>query len=234
MRALRGARLADVGVGAALVLCQGWSALSNLLIPALLGTRPVLLELVNGSALAVAAGGAFVRVGHAALLAALLAPLPVWMPVDMVSWWTGRHFGPGAADWLIRHHPGSKRSVDRCERLIDRFGIASVLIAPWLPLPTVLLYAANGWRRMPLPVFIATDIAGTTIRAAVMIAIGYGAGDGAVRAVRLVSDDSGYATAALVVAAIAVIAVRARGIRFRGGAVRAGEGERGAEPGPRR
>jgi membrane-associated protein len=176
----------------------------------------------------------------------------------MVSWWTGRHFGPGAADWLIRHHPGSKRSVDRCERLIDRFGIASVLIAPWLPLPTVLLYAANGWRRMPLPVFIATDIAGTTIRAAVMILIGYGAGDGAVRAVRLVSDDSGYATAAIVVAAIAVIAVRARGIRIRGtgagagadigtgtgtgiaargdadGAVRAGEGERGDGPDPRR
>ena len=85
-----------------------------------------------------------------------------------MSWWTGRHFGPGAADWLIRHHPGSKRSVDRCERFIDRYGIVSVMLAPWLPLPTVLMHAANGGRRMPLPVFIVTDIIGTTLRAAVM------------------------------------------------------------------
>lgn len=229
MRAVRRARLADVGVGTALVVCQGWSALSNLLIPALLGTRPVLLELLNGSALADAAAGAFVRVGHAALVAALLAPLPIWMPADVVSWWTGRHFGPGAADWLIRHHPGSKRHVERSERIIDRFGVVSVMLAPWLPLPTVLLYAANGWRRMPMLLFVVADIAGTTIRAAVMVLIGYSAGDAAVRLVRLVSDYSGWGTAAIAIAAAVAIGVRARGIRIRGASDRdvKGRGVRG-------
>jgi membrane-associated protein len=212
MTAGRG-RAADLACGTALVVCQGWSALSNVLIPGLLGTRPVLLELLNGSALSVAAAGAFVRVGHAGLVVALLAPLPVWLPVDIVSWWTGRHFGPGAADWLVRHRPASKRSVERCERLIDRYGIVSVMIAPWLPLPTVLMYAANGWRRLPLAVFVAADAAGTLLRAAVMLAIGYSTGAAGVRVVREVSDYSVWLTGAVVICLLGVGFLQARRLR---------------------
>ncbi len=203
-------RAADLVCGSALVVCQGWSALSSILIPVWLGTRPVLLELVNGSALSVAAAGAFVRVGEASLAAALLAVLPVWLPVDIVSWWTGRHFGPDAADWLIRHRPSSKRAVERCERLIDRYGIASVMIAPWLPLPTALMYAANGWRRLPLAVFVIADAAGTLLRAAVMVLIGYTSGTAGVRVVREVSDYSAWLTGAVAVCLLAIVYLQAR------------------------
>ncbi len=208
-------RAADRVCGTAIVVCQGWSALSSVLIPAWLGTRPVLLELLNGSALSVAAAGAFVRVGHAVLTAALLAPLPLWLPVDVVSWWTGRHFGPGAADWLIRHRPASKRAVERCERLIDRYGIFSVMLAPWLPLPTALLYAANGWRRLPLAVFILADAAGTLLRAAVMLLIGYTSGTTGVRVIREVSDYSAWLTGAVIVCLLGIVYLQAR--RFNGG-----------------
>jgi membrane protein DedA with SNARE-associated domain len=209
MRVGRG-RVADLVCGAAIVVCQGWSALSNVLIPGWLGTRPVLLELLNGSALSIAAGGAFARVGHASLTAALLAPLPLWLSVDVVSWWTGHHFGPAAADWLVRHRPASKRAVERCERLIDRYGILSVMLAPWLPLPTVLMYAANGWRRLPLLVFVVTDAMGTLLRAAVMLLIGYASGGAAVGVLREVSAYSAWLTGAVIACLLGIVFRQAR------------------------
>jgi len=212
-------RAADLVCGTAIAVCQGWSALSAVLIPAWLGTRPVLLELLNGSALSVAAAGAFVRIGHAVLASALLAVLPLWLPVDIVSWWTGRHFGPGAADWLVRHRPSSKRAVERCELLIDRYGILSVMIAPWLPLPTALMYAANGWRRLPLAVFVLADAVGTLLRAAVMLLIGYTLGATGVRVVREVSDYSAWLTEAVVLGLVGIVYLQARKLN-------------GARPGP--
>jgi membrane-associated protein len=147
------------------------------------------------------------------LAVALLAPLPLWLPVDVVSWWTGRHFGPGAADWLVRYRPASKRSVEWCERLIDKYGIVSVMIAPWLPLPTVLMYAANGWRRLPLAVFVLADAAGTLLRAAVMLAIGYSSGAAGVHVVREVSDYSVWLTGAVVVCLLGFGYLQARKLR---------------------
>jgi membrane-associated protein len=225
MRVGRG-RVADLVCGTAIVVCQGWSALSAVLIPAWIGTRPVLLELLNGSALSVAAAGAFVRVGHAGLAWAVLAPLPLWVPVDIVSWWTGRHFGPGAADWLVRHRPATKRAIERCEQLIDRYGIVSVMIAPWLPMPTALMYAANGWRRLPLAVFVAADIAGTTLRTAIVLAIGYWSGAAGVHVIRDVAAYSAWLTAAVVVGLLAMVYLQARRVSFSGSGPDGGGGGR--------
>jgi membrane-associated protein len=206
-------RAADLVCGTAIVVCQGWSALSSVLVPGWLGTRPVLLELLNGSFLSFAAAGAFVRVGHASLAAALLAPLALSLPFDVVSWWAGHHFGPTAADWLVRHRPASKRAIERSERLIDRYGIFSVMLAPWLPLPTALIYAANGWRRLPLPVFLAADAAGTFLRAAVVLLIGYTSGEAAVRVIRAVSGYSAWLTGAVVVCLLCIVFLQARTLR---------------------
>src|SRR3954452_5390821 len=42
----------------------------------LVGTHPVLLELLNGSTEAIIAGAAFARVGHGSLIVVLLAAIP--------------------------------------------------------------------------------------------------------------------------------------------------------------
>jgi membrane-associated protein len=149
---------------AALVACQGWAAFSVVFVPAWLGTHPVALESVNGSVLSVAAAGAFVRAGQASLAAAWAAPLALWLPIDVVSWWAGRRFGPRAVLWLARSHPKSKSAVRRCERFFDRHRVGTVALAPWLPVPAAMLYAVSGWRRLPLPMFIAADAAGTVDR----------------------------------------------------------------------
>src|ERR1700690_709710 len=56
------------------------------LVPSLVGTDPVLLEALRGSTSAMAAGGAFARVGQASLVLAVLAPLPTLLFATPFFW----------------------------------------------------------------------------------------------------------------------------------------------------
>lgn len=214
----RRARAADVLCAAALIAGQAWAVLSVLVVPAWIGTRPVALEVVNGSLLSVAAAGAFVRVGRASLVVALIAPLAVWLPVDAVAWWSGRRFGPRAAGRVGRRSGGSEAAVARSERLIDRHRIATVALAPWLPVPSALLFVASGWRRLPLPLFLAADAAGTVAFNCLVVLVGYGAGEHAVSLARRVSDFAASITVALAAGLLGILAVRAvRAVQLRRG-----------------
>jgi hypothetical protein len=74
--------------------------------PSLLGTDPVLLEALRGSASAMASGGAFARVGEASLVLAVLAPLPTLLFATPFFWWAGRLWGPNSVATLECWHPG--------------------------------------------------------------------------------------------------------------------------------
>ena len=192
---------------------QAWAVLSVLLIPAWIGTRPVALEVVNGSLLSVAAAGAFVRVGRAGLVVALMAPLALWLPIDIASWWTGRRFGPRAAGRLVLRRPRSETVVVRSERLIDRHRVAAVILAPWLPVPSALLFVASGWRRLALPLFIAADAAGTLAFNSLVLLLGYSAGAHVVSLARRISEFAASATAVLAVVLLGSLAVHALRLR---------------------
>jgi membrane-associated protein len=220
----RRARAADVLCGAALTACQALAVLSVLFVPAWIGTRPVALEVVNGSVVSVAAAGAFVRVGRAGLVVALMAPLAIWLPVDVVSWWTGRRFGTRTAGRLVRRRSGNETAVARSERFVDRHRMATVALAPWLPIPSALLFAASGWRRLPLPLFIAADAAGTLAFNSLVLLVGYSAGGHAVSLARRVSEFAVSITAALAVGLVGILAVRAVQLR------RGREGESSRQP----
>jgi membrane protein DedA with SNARE-associated domain len=202
-------RGADVACVAALIACQAWAALSVVFVTGWIGTRPVALEAVNGSILSVVAAGAFARVGRAGVAAALVAPLPLWLPVDMASWWAGWHFGPRMATWLVRRRPSSETVVARCERLIDRHRVVAVALAPWLPVPAAVLYAASGWRRLPLPLFVVADATGTLARNSVVLMVGFTVGAHGVSVAQRISEFASWVTGALVVAVLGVLSVRA-------------------------
>ena len=53
----------------------------------LVGTHPVLLELLNGSTEAIVAAAAFARVGHGTLIVVLLAALFGLIKFDPLFWW---------------------------------------------------------------------------------------------------------------------------------------------------
>ena len=75
------------------------------LTPSLVGTHPVLLELLKGSMSAMITMGAMARIGDASLFVAVLAAIPGLMLFDWLYWWAGRRWGKRAIDVFVGNHP---------------------------------------------------------------------------------------------------------------------------------
>src|SRR6516164_11654964 len=98
---------------AADILCWAGIVLSGLFFWALLplrvslvGTHPVVAELLNGSTESIISAAAFARVGHGTLAVVLLAAIPGLMKFDILYWWAGRLWG----ERFIVALPGSRRA----------------------------------------------------------------------------------------------------------------------------
>lgn len=207
------------------VLCLGglaavltWVSVSTVFVPSLIGSRPVFLEIINGGTTTMLAAGAFARIGKTLLVWAIFAPVVSWVPFDPLAWWAGRRYGRSAAEALLRRTPALHGMVERTERAVRRFDWLAVPLAPWLPLPTTLVYAAAGWTGMKLWQFVLLDLAGTVVRSAAMVGIGYAVGGDAVDLARTVSHNATIATIALV--AVLVAWYGWRGVRARSSVTR--------------
>ena len=97
--------------------------------PSLIGSDPVLLELLRGSTSSLIAGGAFARVGRASLALALLAPLVTLMIADPFVWWAGRLWGPDVIELVLGQGAGRRRGVRRAMRWIERGRSWAVVLA---------------------------------------------------------------------------------------------------------
>jgi membrane-associated protein len=170
------------------ILCWAGISLSGIyylsLLPfraALVGTHPVLLELLNGSTEAIVAAAAFARVGHGSLLVVLLAAIPGLMKFDPLYWWAGRLWG----ERIIVMFSGRRR--DRGPRYMqwaDRWGRwviwPAMVVAPFLPIPSALIYVIAGWSGMSLVTFIILDMIGSLLWAGMLAGLGYELGHRAV------------------------------------------------------
>lgn len=193
---------------AGLLVCQSWPLASAALFPTLGSSHPLLLASVNGSLAAIAVAAAFSGSAARALLLPVFTPVPLWLVVNTSSWWAGRRFGPRAADWVTRRRPKMENARTRCERLIDRHRFAVVAGAFVIPVPSALIHAACGWRRMPLASFLIADALGIVARDAVFASLGYAFKDQAAAAVHAVARVSGGAGAVLILAAVVAIVLR--------------------------
>jgi membrane-associated protein len=180
------------------------------LTPSLLGTDPVLLEALRGSTSAMAAGGAFARVGEASLVLAVLAPLPTLLFATPFFWWAGRLWGPKAAATLGGGHPNAEKWAQRSGAHLERFGGFAVALAPFLPIPSSFIYAAAGWTGMSLRRFMAFDVLGMLVWIGLIVGLGYAVGHPAVQVAKAISHYALLATIAVVAIAIAIGVVRAR------------------------
>lgn len=197
-------RRLDLLLGAAIGLRALWGLAMLPLIPLLLGTHPLLLTLLSGSTVAEVVLGAQVRIGAIAWPVAVLAGLPAWVLTDWLYWAAGGRWGDRALRRLTR--PGDARArerVDRAERLAHRFGPVGVVLAPFLPVPSPLLYAAAGTAGMRLRSFVPLDLLGRLLASALVVTLGYVSGR---RAVDLLETLQQYAVAATVVV-VALLAV---------------------------
>src|SRR3984885_13773877 len=157
-----------------------------------------------------ASGGAFARVGQASLLLAVLAPLPTLLFVTPFFWWAGRLWGPKAATILVGGHPNAEKWAQRSGAHLERFGGVAVALAPFLPVPSALVYAAAGWTGMSLRRFMLFDVLGMLAWIGLIVGLGYAIGHPAVALAKAISHYALLATIAIVAIDVVVGVLRTR------------------------
>ena len=204
---------ADTAIAVLIGLCAAYSLALWPLVPALIGSHPLLLEIVSGSTLAEVTVGAQSRLGELPLWFAVVAGVPGSMMFDWVFWWAGRRWGDRALHLVLGRDP-SPRAVARrearaarLERMAGRFGPAAVLLAYYLPLPSVLIYVAAGLSGMRLRTFLALDVLGALLWVGPVVGLGYAVGKPAVDVVHRIDH---YSTILTVVVVLVVVGVHAR------------------------
>jgi membrane-associated protein len=181
------------------------------LFPLLGSSHPALLELVRGSTASIINMGARASVGQTSFALAVLLGVPSVMMFDWLFWWAGRRWGDRVFVWLLgRDDAKAKRRLTRMRALERRFGPLAVVLAPVLPIPSVLIYAAVGDGGMRLATFLVLDVAGALLWTGLLATLGYELGQSAVDVTDAIAHYSLWATLALVAAVIAVQAVRAQ------------------------
>jgi len=210
---------------AADLICLGAITLSGFYYLALAPLRPLLiarhttlLVLLTGSTESLIAAGAYVHVGRLPLLPVLPAALVGLMKFDVLYWWAGKLWGPRVAEFLT----GGRASDGRWRRwiqwwqrrlsgIVSRFTPLAVVAAPFLPIPSSLLYAAAGWEGMRWVWFLLFDAAGELLWTGLLLWLGYSLGQRAVRVVEAISEYGLWISLAIIALVMArVVWVTAR------------------------
>jgi membrane-associated protein len=175
----------------------------------LVGTHPVLLELLNGSTEAIIAAAAFARIGHGALIVVLLAAIPGLMKFDPFFWWAGRLWGERVIALLSGRRNRGVRYMARVQRWGRKFTWPAVLVGQFLPIPTAIIYVVVGWAGMRLVTFVVLDIIASLLWAGTLAGLGYELGHRAVVVAQAVSHYGLWISLGLV-AVIVVFQVRSQ------------------------
>jgi membrane protein DedA with SNARE-associated domain len=196
---------------AADVLCWLGIVLSGLfywvLLPlrvSLVGTHPVIDELLNGSVEAIISAAAFARAGHGTLVVVLLAAIPGLMKFDPLYWWAGRLWG----ERFIVTLPGGPRIarfMARVRRTGRKATWPAVLVSSFLPLPRAVIFVVVGWAGMRLTTFLVLDLVGSVLWIGLLTGLGYALGHSAVVAAKTISQYSWWFTIGLVVLTVLLV-----------------------------
>jgi membrane protein DedA with SNARE-associated domain len=186
------------------ILCWAGIVFSGLfywaLLPlrvSLIGTHPVVAEVLNGSTESIISAAAFARDGDGTLAVVLLAAIPGLMKFDILYWWAGRLWG----ERFLMALPGSKRvakSMERVRRSGRKFTWPAVLISSFLPIPRAIIFVIVGWAGMRLVTFLVLDLISVLLWAGLLAGLGYALGHPAVVAARTISHYSLWFTIGLV------------------------------------
>ena len=165
----------------------------------LVGTHPVLGELLNGSTESIIAAAAFARVGHGTLVVVLLAAVPGLMKFDVIYWFAGRLWGERLILLLSGKRNRGAKYMNRVQRWGRKFTWPAVLVSQFLPIPTAIIYAVAGWAGMRLVTFLILDAIGSLAWAGMLAGLGWELGHHAVVVAQKISHYGLWITIALVV-----------------------------------
>ncbi len=175
----------------------------------LVGKHPLLLVLLNGSTEGIISAAAFARVGHGTLVVVLLAALVGLIKFDPFFWWAGRRWGERVIALLSGRRNRGARYMNRVHRWGRKFTWPAVVIAPFLPLPSAIIYVIAGWAGMRLVTFIILDAIGLLMWAGMLAGLGYALGHHAVVVAQSISHYGLWISLALI-AIIIVAQVRSQ------------------------
>jgi membrane protein DedA with SNARE-associated domain len=164
----------------------------------LVGTHPVVAELLNGGTESIISAAAFARTGHGTLVVAVLAALPGLMKADPLYWWAGRLWG----ERFILALPGSQRlarSLPRVQQAGRKVTWPAVVASSFLPIPRALVFVVAGWAGMRLVTFLILDLIGSLLWSGLLSGLGYALGHRAVVAAAAISRYSWWVTIGIVV-----------------------------------
>jgi membrane protein DedA with SNARE-associated domain len=176
----------------------------------------LLLEVLTGSTLAEVTVGAHSRLGELPLWVAVVAGVPGTMMFDWVFWWAGRRWGERALHLMLGRDSSprgrARREVRsaRLEQLAERFGPSAVVMAYYLPLPSLLVYVAAGLSGMRLRTFLVLDAVGTLLWVGPVVGLGYAIGQPAVDVVHRLDRYSLLLTIVVVAVVLGVQVKRRR------------------------
>ena len=220
------------------ILCWAGIVLSGIYYWALLpfvaplvGTHPVLLEVLNGNTAAIISAAAFVRVGHGTLAVVLLAAIPGLMKFDVLYWWAGRLWGERIIALLSGRRNRGGRYMARVQRWGRKFTWPAVVVAQFLPIPTAIIYVVVGWAGMRLVTFLILDAIGTLLWAGLLAGLGYELGHRAVVVAQTISHYGLWISIALIVVIVFFQVRSQRHMMRRAGQARAARAARGDEAG---
>ncbi len=197
-------RARDLACALAIAVSAVYALAMIPLTPALIATRPVLLEMLSGSNSAIVAAGAFSDIDSKLQLAVVVsAALPGMLRFDWVIWWAGRLWGHRIVAKLGAHSPRTAAMAAAAERRGTRFAGPAVLFSAFLPISGAPVYAAAGWVGLPLIPFMILDAIGCAAWAALLGTAGYLLGPAGVRVADLVSRYALATVGVLVLLAVA-------------------------------
>jgi membrane-associated protein len=193
------------------ILCWLGIVLSGLLywvlLPlrvSLVGTHPVVAELLNGGVESIISAAAFASAGHGTLIVAILAAIPGLMKFDALYWWAGRLWG----ERFIMVLPGSRRvarHMPRLERAGRKLTWPAVVASSFLPIPRAVIYVIAGWAGMRLITFLVLDLIGALLWAGLLAGLGYALGHHAVVAAMAISRYSWWFTIGIVALSVLLV-----------------------------
>jgi membrane-associated protein len=155
-------------------------------------------------------GGVAARLGHVPLSGVLVVVIAAAVVGDSVGYEIGRHFGPRVLALPVLQK--RQRRLEGAQGFLARRGGPAVFLARWVAFLRAVLPALAGTAKMRYPVFLAFNAAGGMAWGAVVVLVGYLAGESYARVQKLVGRGSALVVAAIVVIALVVWHVRQRGV----------------------
>jgi membrane-associated protein len=196
-------RKADIICWAGIV-CSGFFYLALLPFRAVLvGTYPLLGVALNGATESLVAAAAFARVGHGSLWVVILVAIPGLMKFDLLYWWAGRLWGERVIVLLAGRRKGAAKYMERVRRWGRWFIWPAMVLAPFLPIPTAIIYVIAGWSGMSWVTFLILDLMGTLLWTGLLTGLGYALGHHGVVVAEAVSHYALWFTIAIIVLVIA-------------------------------